>query len=458
MLYFRDEEKGYLRKFAESPTDKALAVYGRRRTGKTSLIIDFYHSFQEANQCFYYQCTSLDYSVCLKDFTEVLRPAFPNNSILERLASFREIFQYLTQLGVTGKIFIIDEFPFLARRNENVPTEFQWIIDHGLGGNKLVLLGSSLSFMKRQIGDREAPLYGRFSRAIEIFPFSFREVHELFPIFEDAVAVYARTGGVAQYVMMYRNYASVEEADADLFFHPLGPLFQEAENLLMQEVREVTTYMSILRAIGSGEKESGQIAERCRMDPRAVFPYLARLIDLQMIAVQENPLSARQKTKRYFISDLLYRFHFTFIEPRISLITTLHEKAIPYILDHHYSEYLGFVYESVIRSQCFDYGLRGIFPFMPHTVGKWWGSIQEEGEWKESEADVIAFDDHHLVIGECKYRTKAMGSSELEALKLKGQFIPARGRELFYLLASKNGFTEEIKHLQDPRVILIDQI
>ena len=458
MLYFREEEKKLLGKFTQNNTDKAMAVYGRRRTGKTALMTDFVHSFGEHNQCIYFQCASFDYTVCLEDFTEVLQPIVPDTSVLKELHTFRKVFQYLTQIGIAGKIFIIDEFPFLAKRNENVPAEFQWIIDHGLGTNKLILLGSSLSFMKKQIGDREAPLYGRFSRILEIHPFSFQEVNTLFPDFEDAVAVYARTGGVAQYVMLYKEYPSIEEADADLFFNPRGPLFQEAENLLMQEVREVTTYMSILRAIGSGEKESGQIAEKCGMDPRTVFAYLNKLIDLQIVSVLDNPLSGKQKGKRYIISDLLYRFHFSFIEPRISVITVAREKSMPYVLNHRYDEFLGFVYESIIRTQCYEYGLQGRLPFMPFSVGKWWGNIQEEGQWKESEVDVIAYDDQHLVIGECKYRNKAIGASELQSLRIKGQFIQSKGRKIYYLLASKSGFTEELKALQDPRVILIDQI
>ena len=84
--------------------------------------------------------------------------------------------------------------------------------------------------------------------------------------------------------------------------------------------------------------------------------------------------------------------------------------------------------------------------------------ICKNGVWQESEIDVIAYDDHHLIVGECKYRNKATGIQELENLKLKAQFIPAKGRELFYLLASKSGFSEEMKQNQDSHIILIDQI
>ncbi|MBQ8161912.1 MAG: ATP-binding protein [Clostridia bacterium] len=458
MLYFREEERKLLDQFAQHSSNRAMAVYGRRRTGKTALVLDFFHDHDAGNQCVYFQCASFDYDLCLIDFKQVLHPLLPDTLVIDQLTTFRQVFQYLSQIRVEHRIFIIDEFPFLAKKNEDVTAEFQWIIDHGLGTNKIILLGSSLSFMKRQIGDREAPLYGRFDKVLELLPFSFENVHALFPVFEDAVAVYARTGGVAQYVMLYKNYPSVMEADAALFFTPYGQLFQEAENLLMQEVREVTTYMTILRTIGTGEKESGQIADKCGMDPRAVFTYLNKLIDLDILSVVANPLSPKQKGKRYMISDLLYRFHFSFIDPRVSMITVTQEKAIPYILNHQYSEYLGFVYESIIRTQCFHYGLRNILPFMPFTVGKWWGNIQEDGVWKESEIDVIAFDDQHLVIGECKYRNKAVGTQELKLLQEKGVFVQSKGRELFYLLASKSGFTEEVQTVSDDHVILIDQI
>ena len=75
----------------------------------------------------------------------------------------------------------------------------------------------------------------------------------------------------------------------------------------------------------------------------------------------------------------------------------------------------------------------------------------------ESEIDVIAFDQRNLLLGECKYRSKAVGVQELESLRLKGEFVQAKGRQLHYLLASKSGFTNELLALQDPHVMLVNQ-
>ena len=81
-----------------------------------------------------------------------------------------------------------------------------------------------------------------------------------------------------------------------------------------------------------------------------------------------------------------------------------------------------------------------------------------DGEWKETEIDITAYDNHYLLLGECKYRSKATGLQELDRLKLKGQFVASKGRDIFYLLASKTGFTKEILSLNDPHLILIDKI
>lgn len=453
MLYFREREKKKLQDFLAG-TGRAMAIYGRRRTGKTELILD--HLANNANRdVAYYQCASFDYSTCLRDLTAVLEAYLPGDMIIRSLTSFKDVFTYISSRQTGLRAIVIDEFPFLAKKNENVPVEFQWIIDHGLDGLKLILLGSNLSFMKKQIDDSESPLYGRFDEIIEILPFRFNEVRSLFPKFSEAVDVYAQTGGVAQYVMMYRSCKTVEAATRSLYFDKNGRLFQEAGNLLMQELRDVTVYTRILRAIGGREKTSGQIAAACALDQRGVFAYLNKLIDLDIVAASENPLSAKKSEKRYKIKDNLFRFSYTFIEPSISMITAIGEKSAEYILDTSYSEYLGFVYEEIIKENCFDYAVKGIIPFMPETVSKWWGNIKDGNEWKESEVDLIAYNNNKIVVGECKYRNKAAGIKELDSLKKKAAFIPVKNREIYYLIASKSGFTDELAERKD--VILIKE-
>lgn len=453
MLYFREKELGILDRFNNTDGHKACAVYGRRRTGKTELLLTYIREHYSGHSV-YYQCTGYDYSTCLGDFKSALQAEFPGDSILDSLNTFKDVFTYIEKVSRNSLLIVIDEFPFLCKRNDDVVVEFQWIIDHALGSSKLVLLGSNLSFMKRQINEQESPLYGRFSEIIEVRPFTFDEVHQLFKNFEDAVDVYAQTGGVAQYVMMFSEFGSVREATDALFMDRDGRLFQEAHNLLMQELRDITTYVSILRVLALGEKDSGQIASKAGIDPRGIFSYMAKLMDLEIVTTVENAFSRKKHDRRYRIKDNMFRFSYAFIEPNISMINSIGPKAGPYILNDAYKEYLGFVYEDIIRDACFEYALQKRIPFMPITVGKWWGNVKDKKGWHESEVDLIAFDDKNVIIGECKFRNKLVGISELDKLKTKAQFIPLGDRTVYYLLASKSGFTNEVK---DRDVILIEK-
>ena len=294
VFYFRDEEFRHLNRFLDRPGGKAMAIYGKRRTGKTRLITEYIRKEHGKHIFLYYQCTSYDYRTCLKDFLAMAVRLFPKDSFLSSMPSFREAISLLSKIHPENLCIIIDEFPFLAKKDDNVPVEFQWLIDHGLGANKLILCGSNLSFMKTQIGDLEAPLYGRFDEIMEVRPFTYQQVLSLFPSAEDAVKVYSMTGGVAQYVVFFLEYPSVEEATASLFFSPDGRLIREAPNMLLQELRDPTTYERILRAIGGSDKSTPQIAGQSSLDSKSLSPYLARLQDLQLAAPVANPLSAEK--------------------------------------------------------------------------------------------------------------------------------------------------------------------
>ena len=458
MFYFREAEFRQLDRFLLSPASKAMAVYGRRRTGKTRLITEYIQKNPQKAAFLYYQCSSYDYHACLTDFLSVCRNQFPNIILPVSMPSFKDTITFLGQVLPEKLCIIIDEFPFLAKKNDNVPVEFQWIIDHGPGSVKFILSGSNLSFMKTQIGSLEAPLYGRFDEIMEVRPFSFVQVRSLFLNPDDAMKVYSMTGGIAQYVMFFLSYPSVKEATSALFFSPDGRLIREAPNMLLQELRDPTTYEQILRAIGGNSRSMPQISAQSGLDSRGLSPYLNRLESLQFIASVANPLSNEKRKQRFRITDALFRFHYTFIEPNLSLINSLREQSMDIILDHRYQEFVGITYEDIIRENCFQYALDQKIPFMPRTLGKWWGPVFLNNSWQESEVDLVAYDDHHLLVGECKYRSKAAGMQELENLKLKAQFIPSKNREIFFLLASRSGFTDKILALSDPHLILIDPI
>ncbi len=451
-FYFRKKEKEQIKQFIASENKKALAIYGRRRTGKTELILNAINDLED--RAYYFQISSFDYETSLQDFKNILKRG-NEDSILDSLNSFKDVFVYINK---EKKVIVIDEFPFLAKKNANISVEFQYIIDHCLNGNiKLVLLGSNRSFMKGQIEDSSSPLYGRFDEIISLMPFSFNEVKQLFNREDDAINVYTMTGGVAQYVMFFKEYDDIDVAMNQLYFNRNGRLYLESGNYLNQEFKDATTYNLILRYLGSSDKKASDIASFAKVDNRAIYSYLNKLEELNIIEMVKNPLS-NKKDKRYHISDLYLRFAYTFIEPNISLIISLEEKAKPFILNEQYNEYLGFIYEEIIRNSLYQFALTNKLDFMPIEIGKWWGNIYINGKWCESEIDVVGVNKTNVILGECKYRNKKIGLKELEQLKYKSSFILKENQKAIYLLASASGFTDELLQLKENDVLLIEGV
>ena len=454
-IYFREHEFEILNRFLNNNRAKAMAVYGRRRVGKTKTVLQF---ILDKENAIYFQPadSSSDYMTALDDFKKTIKEKLNQDPLLDSFQSFKDLFLYISRVNRKQILFIIDEFPYIARNNASVCSEFQWIIDHGLSNNKLILLGSSITFMKNQINDKSTPLYGRFDEIMELHPFSFNEVHKLIDDYDDAIMTYAITGGVPQYIMFFLDYPSVSEAIDALLLDTNGRLFQEPANLLRQELKDIGTYIRILRAIGIKMKEPTEIARLCHMESKNVYAYLSKLEDLELISVINNPLPGKNKnTKRYYIKDQFYRFMYTFIDPNSSVISEIGSLSRPYIFGDQYNEYLGIVYEEIIRKELYQYALNKVIPFMPRSIGKWWGNIFENGHWYESEIDILAIDDNYIIAGECKHRTKKIGQNELDFLKIKVNAIPYKDRKVIYLLASKEGFTDDIKISND--VLLIQK-
>ena len=88
-----------------------MAIYGRRRIGKTELVL---HATQSIKlKTYYYQVSSLYYTTFLNDFKNILDM---DDSLLDSLTTFKDIFIYLSKTLNENTIIIIDEFPFLSKK------------------------------------------------------------------------------------------------------------------------------------------------------------------------------------------------------------------------------------------------------------------------------------------------------------------------------------------------------
>ena len=380
----RTREIQELSRYLHSKTFQFIIIYGRRRVGKTALVLN--------------ACKGLRSIYFLAEKAGNISRFIAEASILiPDIRDLKEDYHLLFK-HLAGKVdvIIIDEFPNMITEDPNIPHIFQTIVDHILNQSttKLILLGSSISMMSTYVLANPSPLYGRKTASLKLQPLSFWDLAEFFPerTFAEIFEIYGFTGGIPYYI---------NQIDATLpFWHWLEKVFRakitflldEVDFLLRYEFLKPTTYFRILHAIALGHAKVNKIANAAGMKTTDLPPYLNSLIEVGFV-IKKDPLGApaRSKQGRYFLQDQFVKFWFRFIFPNLSQI----EQGIfdIRVIQSQYPQYLGPLFEKIVE----EFLIRQR-PFPLTRLGSWW--------WKDVEIDLIGVDEEkgHVTFIECKWQ------------------------------------------------------
>lgn len=176
---------------------------------------------------------------------------------------------------------IIDEFQEFFNINPSIYSEMQhyWDINKDKSRMNLLLSGSVYSLMQKIFQNSKEPLFGRATAYIRLKPFRTDVLKQILSDHnarytdEDLLALYAFTGGVAKYVLLFMdNGIYTKKKMLDYMIQEDSLFISEGKNMLVEEFgKDYTVYFSILAAIARGEKYTRQnrsgCAERIRRLP-----------------------------------------------------------------------------------------------------------------------------------------------------------------------------------------------
>jgi hypothetical protein len=130
-------------------------------------------------------------------------------------------------------------------------------------------------------------------------------------------------------------------------------------------------------------------------------------------------------------------------------------------LDTYLAEFMGFAFEEIIKELLQTFNLQGKAPISFHRIGRWWD--------RQKEIDLVALnqDTGDALFVECKWTSKEIHLNILHELMRKSEDVPPtpgpsqEGRPVkkercFYLLASKNGFSNSLRQGKDANIFLWD--
>lgn len=401
-------------------TARFTIVTGRRRSGKTSLLIKAYEDVQD--MLYFFVARKSEAELC-KDFIEEMTNKL-QLPILGEVTRFADIFKYLLQLSKIRPItLVIDEFQDFKRVNPSIFSDMQkiWDLNKQEAHINLVVCGSVYSLMNIIFKNNKQPLYGRQTGEIKVTPFPPSIVKEILSTYnlaytnEDLLALYSYTGGVAEYVeMMMDAGATTKEQMTEKFVAKNSYFIYEGKNMLIEEFgKDYARYFEVLQLIASGYTTRGEIESIMKIE---LSGYLTKLENDYCLISRYTPMF--QKTNRnirYQIEDNFLRVWFRYIYKYGYMIEVGANKKLKMVMDKSYTTYTGKVLER--------YFIAKMIESEEYTqIASWW---DRKGE---NEIDIIAADEleQKVIFYEVKRQAKDIN---LGILKDKAEhFFQATGK------------------------------
>lgn len=409
----RAAEMERLKEWYSEPRMGFVPVYGRRRVGKSHLLIEFLKGKPGG---IYYLGKQAPAQVQLQEFMETAADVLERPSLAGmNPRDWRAALDHLLEQKPRDQklVIVLDEFQWIVESDPTLPSHLQERIDMAWRERDdllLIVCGSFVGFMEREVLGHKSPLFGRRTGQIELKPFSYREAAGFHPRWsvEDQAKAYFICGGVPLYHKMFEPSLTVPKNIERLCFDPYNPLYREPEFLLREELREVQRYQGILMAVGLGATTNQEISTRSGVPERQLDYYLRQLRSLGYVERHE-PLLPRpkpgrtSKRSRYRISDALLAFWFRFVFPHTSRIQQLGPReAFRQFGAPQLTAYFGTRFERLCREALVHIyvkdGVMGLF-----RIGEYWDpSVQ---------IDVLGIHEgQRWDLGECKWgRPSAAG-------------------------------------------------
>ncbi len=420
-------------------------IYGRRRVGKTFLI----NEFIKDKKSVYFMATNTSYQDNFRAFSKTVLSQLSNDMSGMSFDTTEDLFSFFTRVCQNEKIVIvIDELPYIAEENKNFLSLMQKFIDQQWINTKmfLILCGSSISFMEDEVLSQKSPIFGRRTSQINLKPFSYKEAAEFTPNYssEEKAICYGITGGIARYLSLIDESLTLDENIVSLFFSKMGYLYEEPNNLLSQEFRNVPTYANVISAIAAGSNKLSELTDKCNIDSDHLSHILNALIRVEI--VEKNVAITDEKNKKksmYSLKDGMFRFWYRFVQPATSSIETgmgssFYYNAVKPLLN----DYMSVIFEKMCQQYTLIEGLSGKLSCFVTQVGKWWGSNPRLKE--QTDIDVVGIDtiNNKAILGECKFKNSVIDKSIFEDLKSRDNLIDKRYTTCQFILFSKVGFNK----------------
>jgi len=361
----REAEKRLLKQIVDSNEPEFLAIYGRRRVGKTFLIRQF---FKNVDFCF--EITGLQSGTLnaqLANFTDLFGKQFPkrkNDSAPENWnEALKKLIAETDKKNIKGKIvFFFDELPWLAHRKSNFLQALEYFWNSWASKKKnviVVVCGSAASWMLNNIVHNKGGLHNRITRRIRLLPFTLKETQEYLKSRrihldqKQILEVYLAMGGVPHYLKQIARGQSSIQTINQICFTKEGLLTDEFEKLYQSLFENSDIYMQVVRALS--KKQMGltreELLKMIKMKTGGGITKILNALEESGFIARAIPFGQKAKSALYRLVDEYSIFYLTWIEhaPKAVLNKGSHDYWLQKRSTPSWRSWSGFAFESVCQ-------------------------------------------------------------------------------------------------------------
>lgn len=409
-FYNRELELAQLQEIERLSQQSAQMTFmiGRRRIGKTSLLLEAY---KNSERLYFFVAKKNEALLCLEFIEEIKQKL--RIPLFGQLKTFKAVFGLLMEIAKTRQLtVIIDEFQEFNNVNASIFSDMQnlWDANKREAKINLLLCGSMYSMMTRIFENAKEPLFGRATHKMHLKSFDVGTLKEILNDYypqhtaEDLLAFYLITGGVAKYVELLIAQKAFTKANMLAQVLRENSLFlEEGKHVLIEEFgKDYGNYFSILSLIASGKTSRVEIESIMEIQTGG---FLDRLETSFGLIQKVRPILATPTSRiiKYTITDNFLSFWFRFIYKYRSAIEAGNMEYIAQIVERDYDTYCGKILERYFIEKLKKEKKYNI-------IGTYWEKNNQ------NEIDIVAVNEMEKKVLFCEVKRKA---NNIDLMKLK---------------------------------------
>ena len=328
MKYFigREKEQHRLEALKNSYRSEFIAVYGRRRVGKTMLIRKVF------NNTFTFQATAIANSPKqqqLLNFVTALRrydKDAQNKTIPQNwFFAFQQLIDYLEKNTDKKKVIFFDELPWF----DNHKSDFIQSLEHFWNSWAsarddiiLIVCGSAASWMINQLINNRGGLHNRVTEKILLNPFKLKETEKLLRLKNPSIdryqilQLYMVMGGIPYYLEAVKGNQSATQNIERICFANDGLLRNEFENLYSALFKNSEKHLAVVRALSTKSKglSRKEIIALAKLPESGATTKVLDELEKSGFIRKYLPYKKRSRSGLFRLVDFYTLFYLRFIE------------------------------------------------------------------------------------------------------------------------------------------------